>query len=251
MTRTPPAEPLDMRLVVRAIGAELRAARVRAGLSQRQVASRVVGLGVPTYATYDQGNQQPSPTMLIHICQVLDTDPVALFGNAIRQAEADAQSGHLPEDLAAVTEARNPTGGGRPRVWDPPMADEMRAEYEAGDTIKEISARWGISHGPTVDALRAAGTEFEHPSRRRVTTPPPKQTMPPEAQAMRRAYEDGMNVREVAAAFGLRRQAAHRLLVRAGTRMRNRQGRTKRQPDTPESHGHQRDDHRIGRPQDH
>jgi transcriptional regulator with XRE-family HTH domain len=60
------------------LGATLREARTRAGLTQAQVAE-ALRLPLPAYARMERGRLMPGLTTFVHLAQVLDTSPDALL----------------------------------------------------------------------------------------------------------------------------------------------------------------------------
>jgi transcriptional regulator with XRE-family HTH domain len=74
--------------IVRAIGEELRRARMSAGWSRPELIKRMkTRIPVNTYACYEQGIRQCSIPRLVEICQALDTDMEApeLIGRALQR----------------------------------------------------------------------------------------------------------------------------------------------------------------------
>lgn len=61
----------DLHVTNQRIGAAIRAARGRRGITQDELAPRL-GVGRATLARYETGQRALSAAMLVHICQVLD-----------------------------------------------------------------------------------------------------------------------------------------------------------------------------------
>lgn len=72
-------------VLMRAIGDELRQARMSAGWSRPDLVERLpTRTPVNTYACYEQGIRQCSIPRLVEICQVLGTSAPELLGSALR-----------------------------------------------------------------------------------------------------------------------------------------------------------------------
>lgn len=93
------------------LGAAARAARVRMGLTQADVAERI-GMASEVYGRLERGHMLPSVQNLRRLCVVLNVPPHQLLG--------------LDEDLAAPPPAKDKTGGKSREDDTPEMRRLMR-----------------------------------------------------------------------------------------------------------------------------
>jgi transposase len=107
------------------------------------------------------------------------------------------------------------------------QAQQFKALYEAGATVRELAARSGLSHGTVLNRLAEAGTTMRTPAQTR------RRTRAEQAAARRRlaaelraSYNAGATVRELAIP-GRSARTVRRLLAEAGTPMRT-PGQTRR-----------------------
>ena len=105
------------RAIVRAIGEELRRARMSEGWSRPELIKRMkTRIPVNTYAGYEQGIRQCSIPRLVEICQALDTDMDApeLIGRALqrlglRRATTRCDLGALLRTIENQSRSEGPT----------------------------------------------------------------------------------------------------------------------------------------------
>ncbi|MBE1496337.1 transposase [Amycolatopsis lexingtonensis] len=90
------------------------------------------------------------------------------------------------------------------------------AAREAGDSISEIAARYGLSANRTGAIIRAEGGPAPETGR--------GFALDIDFRPHREAYEDGRSVRELAAEAGISYGSMHRGLTEAGTEFRRRGG---------------------------
>ncbi|MBZ4419221.1 helix-turn-helix transcriptional regulator [Myxococcus sp. RHSTA-1-4] len=74
------------------VGAAARAARVRLGLTQADVAERV-GIAMEVYSRMERGKVLPSVTTLRRLCQVLHIRSDALLGLEVEALDAPLEEG--------------------------------------------------------------------------------------------------------------------------------------------------------------
>ncbi|MFG2943326.1 helix-turn-helix domain-containing protein [Streptomyces sp. NPDC048282] len=104
---------------------------------------------------------------------------------------------------------------------EPPSAQKLREEYEAGATVQELVAASGLPYGTVLNRLREAGTVM------RTSWQTRRMRDGQEARArlaarLRILYEThGATLGELAAAAGKSKPAARRLLIEAGGRVRS------------------------------
>lgn len=99
---SPHPEPLDSALLLRVLGAELRAARKRRGWIRRDVQARLVPeVSLQTLATYELGTRGISVVRFVEVCDVLEESAPALLGRSLQLTRGDRPE-LLPVDLSAV-----------------------------------------------------------------------------------------------------------------------------------------------------
>lgn len=101
----------------------------------------------------------------------------------------------------------------RRRVLDDHQAAEVARRYEAGETIDELAAAFGVSITPIRRAIAEAGVPFRRRSHRAREV---------DVNELVRSYEAGGVLDDLAERFGLSRNAIRRRLVAAGVELRPR-----------------------------
>jgi transcriptional regulator with XRE-family HTH domain len=143
MTQRPSA---SMRPVNLLVGQEIRAARDQAGLTRRELASRLpYPIGERTLLTYEQGNRRIDLDRLIDICDVLGESAPDLLRRALEKA---ARPSGLRFFVSVVRIAADQTPGfANLQKWAAARLKENRKPVLlAGATVREMAYICGTSH---------------------------------------------------------------------------------------------------------
>jgi len=88
------------------------------------------------------------------------------------------------------------------------QVDELVAGYEAGQTLRELSAQSGLAKSTVLEHLRQRGVELRDKSPRKLTDE--------QIEEAARRYQAGESLTKLAPEFGVRRHTLAEALKRAG-----------------------------------
>lgn len=80
------------------IGAKLKAARTKAGISQRNMATKL-GLSYSTYSNYENGYSEPSMEVIIPFCNIIQIGVEDLFGMKLSDTKNADNSEKCVKDI--------------------------------------------------------------------------------------------------------------------------------------------------------
>lgn len=144
------------RVIMRALGEELRKAREDVSLSQAQLAARMPSdLHAKTLASYEQGVRPCTVVRLCEIARGLGVSAVDLLARALYRAEVDVQTVRLHVDLQALTHDTRPELGAlrrwaRARLAAYPKSTLARLD---GDVVQEMAVLLGTTLSELVGQL--------------------------------------------------------------------------------------------------